>query len=154
MARYTAYGPQRLGHGIKRSEDHNSIIRTRLAPRGVERVGHRHEGARCRAKATRVERGQKSLGRGGALGLRSGDEPAIDAPTHGIDDALDVLVGEHPEDGGRAFEKAHVAEPLGERARGVRIVRDVQDDRGPARQHLETAGKAREREAALDLADR
>ena len=71
----SARGPQRLRHGIERSEDQNSIIRARLATRALERARHRGEGACRRAQAAFGEHARDALRARRAL-RSGGGEPS------------------------------------------------------------------------------
>src|SRR6186713_2955515 len=80
-------------------------------------------GEKCRARAPRA--------------AAAGEKPVRNMGFHRRDDAVDVLVLQHREYGQRAAAGRHAGQVRGERARRMRIMRDVEYDEGPARQHLE-----------------
>ena len=150
----SARDPQRFRHGIERSEDDNSIIRARVPTRCIESGRRRSRTCACDLRGRFWQRISATLrGARRAFGLRRSDVPAIDATAHRVDDAADVLVAEHREYRERVLRKKPMSpRPVGERARRVRVVRDVEHDGRPPGKHLQAARRAHEREAALHLA--
>ena len=123
---------QRGSNGEERSENDDSI-----SLGGTARAARRAPPARrerTRIAARRHARGDQRVaqalgGRAARAGQRR-DVPAIDARPHRVRSTpSDVLVGEHPEHRERLRGSSPCAERIGQRVRGVRIVRDVEHDR-------------------------
>ena len=146
---------ERRRHGEERAEDDDSISLARRVARG----------ARTRARCRRTRGSRQHRRRPAAARCARAPPVAPRGPGSGAmyhrsiarpqrrDDAVDVLVGQHRRTP-RACRgwKPIVAQRVGERARRVRVVRDVEHDRRPPGQHLEAARQLDVHEPVADRA--
>src|SRR6266851_2746558 len=140
-----------VGYGVERSKHHDSIIFVCPLPCGgigFERVPEaKHIACRTRPCKGISQQPRGSAARQRKVGHKPSRNPVFQRPA----DAVDVLVPQHAEHGIGLRIKAHPGEVLREHARGLRIVRDVQNDRRSTGKYLEPRRKVHVRKTVSDV---
>ena len=65
----------------------------------------------------------------------------VDVAFHRFNDPHEIFVSHCAKEGKGLRKETHVTEIIGKMCRRVRVVSDIQDHRGPPRQHLKTPRK-------------